>query len=122
MQDTSKPVLINLYLYRKSQDGRMNSGQVSEVNSEGTSFSAFSRNGAAAILMGISSSDMGRSGRFFTSSPTEVAFLEEEQERKIIIKSRLMRCFNGYIFIQKTKIMFQMVYKKFLCRFQEKVS
>jgi hypothetical protein len=100
----------------------MNSGQVSEVNSEGTSFSAFSRNEAAAILTGISSSDMGRSGRLFSSSLTEVAFLDEEQERNIVTKTRLIRCFNGYIFIQETKIMFQMVYRKFLCVFQEKVS
>ena len=92
----------------------MKSGHASEVNSAGTSFSAFAITGAAAILIGISNSEKGSSGSVCRSSLEEATFLEDEQDRKKIRNDKYTRCFNGFVFILKTNIIFHLGWGKFL--------
>lgn len=77
----------------------MNCGQASEVNSDGTSFSAFARIGAAAIFMGISNSDNGSSGSVCCSSLAPVVFLLPEQADNKTIPIRRTGSFHGYLII-----------------------
>ena len=79
----------------------MNCGQASEVNSAGTSFSAFARIGEAAIFMGMSNSDNGSSGNVCCSSFTALIFLELPQDIKKTIPNKKFRYFMGYLFMQR---------------------
>jgi hypothetical protein len=91
----------------------MNSGQASDVNSEGISFSAFARIGAAANFTGISNSERGNSGRICFTSLEEAVFLELEQATKNNDRTIKTRCFNGY-FLTATNIIFQIRWRNFL--------
>ena len=77
----------------------MNCGQASDVNSAGTRCSAFSRIGAAASLIGISSSDSGSSGSVCCSSLEAAIFLVLLQDSNHIITRMQARYFNGYFII-----------------------
>ena len=98
----------------------MNCGQASDVNSNGTNFSAFARIGEAAILTGISSSESGSSGRVCNSSLEELVFFALEQARKKIIPSKQGRYFrlnkwvcDKFLFYLATKAASGRKYKKY---------
>ena len=70
------------YLYLKLQEGYIKSGHPSDVNSDGTNFSAFARIGAAAIFKGMSNSEKGSSGRDRSSLEDSVFFVEAQAKNK----------------------------------------
>ena len=76
------------YLYLKLQEGYIKSGHPSDVNSDGTNFSAFARIGAAAIFSGMSHSERGSSGRDRSSLEDCVFFGVAQAKNKDSIGSR----------------------------------
>ena len=81
----------------------MKPGHASEVNSAGTSFSALSRIGLAAILTEMSISEAGSSGSVWVIVLDELIFLEEEQPVKKISIGRAAH-FRKNVFILETNI------------------
>ena len=73
-------VLMNLYLYLKSQEDCVYSGHLSEVNSFGTIVSIRVSKGGRYTFIGISISEIGRGGKESSIMEVEtVAFFEDPQ-------------------------------------------